>query len=293
MPYKVRLPPLVPDPDHDDGRRSLREESLPSNSGDTGDPVSRRVQEHETKPTWTAPGGHHSPVTGGDEIGDPSSTQTANAKASAVVAPRDEPALTRRLDEWPDAIAGVGPKTIGPYDPCAVCRSGSWVRYGGVVICLSCLNGPAVTLFESLLNAEATFRVDGPGGSEELLWFDSQESRGLATQNEIVQVKAEIIALIRAGWPMTRRTWGEPTESEWLGHPGRVPGAGPSGDAPSPVAAEAPLRSSRSAAEADRANPGGELHHGPGAGLEDARRRIPPARSRPASGRSTKTVGGG
>jgi hypothetical protein len=39
---------------------------------------------------------------------------------------------------WPDAIAGLGSRHIGPFDVCADCGIGSWVRYGWLVLCPSC-----------------------------------------------------------------------------------------------------------------------------------------------------------
>lgn len=39
---------------------------------------------------------------------------------------------------WPDAIESLGPRTVGPFDPCAVCQASSFARYGGIVLCLLC-----------------------------------------------------------------------------------------------------------------------------------------------------------
>jgi hypothetical protein len=39
---------------------------------------------------------------------------------------------------WPDALPGLGPRRIGPFDLCVECGTGSWVRYGGLVLCLAC-----------------------------------------------------------------------------------------------------------------------------------------------------------
>jgi hypothetical protein len=39
---------------------------------------------------------------------------------------------------WPDAIPGLGHRTIGPFDCCTHCDRWSWARYGSVVLCLSC-----------------------------------------------------------------------------------------------------------------------------------------------------------
>jgi hypothetical protein len=37
---------------------------------------------------------------------------------------------------WPDSLPGLGIRHIGPFEPCAECGEGSWVRYGGLVLCL-------------------------------------------------------------------------------------------------------------------------------------------------------------
>jgi hypothetical protein len=39
---------------------------------------------------------------------------------------------------WPDAVPGLGPRSIGPFESCVGCGRGSWVRYGGEVRCCSC-----------------------------------------------------------------------------------------------------------------------------------------------------------
>lgn len=39
---------------------------------------------------------------------------------------------------WPDALPGLGPRTVGPFETCARCQAWSWVRYGEAVLCLAC-----------------------------------------------------------------------------------------------------------------------------------------------------------
>ena len=39
---------------------------------------------------------------------------------------------------WPDALPALGPRTVGPFEICSACSGWSWVRYGGVVLCLPC-----------------------------------------------------------------------------------------------------------------------------------------------------------
>ncbi len=39
---------------------------------------------------------------------------------------------------WPDELPGLGPRHVGPFDPCQGCGRGSWVRYGRAVLCLVC-----------------------------------------------------------------------------------------------------------------------------------------------------------
>jgi hypothetical protein len=36
---------------------------------------------------------------------------------------------------WPDSLPGLGVRHVGPYEPCSECGEGSWVRYGGRVLC--------------------------------------------------------------------------------------------------------------------------------------------------------------
>jgi hypothetical protein len=43
-----------------------------------------------------------------------------------------------RVDPWPQALPGLGPRTNGPFVPCDRCGSGTWVRYGGTELCLLC-----------------------------------------------------------------------------------------------------------------------------------------------------------
>jgi hypothetical protein len=39
---------------------------------------------------------------------------------------------------WPAMLPGLVEKTIGAYEPCADCGTGTWVRYGGRAVCLRC-----------------------------------------------------------------------------------------------------------------------------------------------------------
>ncbi len=39
---------------------------------------------------------------------------------------------------WPDALPDLGPRHVGPFDLCARCGSGTWVRYGTAPRCLHC-----------------------------------------------------------------------------------------------------------------------------------------------------------
>ncbi len=43
---------------------------------------------------------------------------------------------------WPEALPPLGPRTVGAFTACAKCGSGSWVRYGNVVLCCDCANAP-------------------------------------------------------------------------------------------------------------------------------------------------------
>lgn len=39
---------------------------------------------------------------------------------------------------WPDELAGVGRRRVGPFDVCAACSAWTWVRYGVTRLCLGC-----------------------------------------------------------------------------------------------------------------------------------------------------------
>lgn len=39
---------------------------------------------------------------------------------------------------WPAEVPGLGARSVGPFEPCARCGHGSWVRYGAAVLCLTC-----------------------------------------------------------------------------------------------------------------------------------------------------------
>jgi hypothetical protein len=39
---------------------------------------------------------------------------------------------------WPDEIPDLGPRRIGPFEPCVGCGRGSWARYGRSVLCCPC-----------------------------------------------------------------------------------------------------------------------------------------------------------
>jgi hypothetical protein len=51
------------------------------------------------------------------------------------------PAPTRPYaSPWPDALPALGPRAVGPFDLCADCGTGTWVRYGPRPLCLRCAN---------------------------------------------------------------------------------------------------------------------------------------------------------
>jgi hypothetical protein len=39
---------------------------------------------------------------------------------------------------FPDALPSLGPRQVGPFEPCEACGQGTWVRYGEAVLCLRC-----------------------------------------------------------------------------------------------------------------------------------------------------------
>jgi hypothetical protein len=44
----------------------------------------------------------------------------------------------RYASPWPDALPKLGQRSVGPFTSCEVCRTGSWIRYGGTPLCLLC-----------------------------------------------------------------------------------------------------------------------------------------------------------
>jgi len=57
------------------------------------------------------------------------------------VLPKEPEERRRYAHPWPDAVEPLGPRWVGPFDACAgACGRWSWVRYGTVVLCLTCAN---------------------------------------------------------------------------------------------------------------------------------------------------------
>lgn len=61
---------------------------------------------------------------------------------------------------WPATVNGHALK-LGPFDTCAACGIGSWVRYGGVVTCLGCVRGRPVAEIQQG-GAHESLGTDGP-----------------------------------------------------------------------------------------------------------------------------------
>ncbi len=40
---------------------------------------------------------------------------------------------------WPDNLPALGPRKVGPFSPCSGCGEGTWVRYGAISLCLTCV----------------------------------------------------------------------------------------------------------------------------------------------------------
>jgi hypothetical protein len=63
----------------------------------------------------------------------------ADAMPVNVAPPASCRALTGQYSHpWPDTLAGLGPRRVGPFSPCSVCEAWSWVRFGDRVLCLAC-----------------------------------------------------------------------------------------------------------------------------------------------------------
>lgn len=117
---------------------------------------------------------------------------------------------------WPNVVPGLGLRTTGPFAPCAFCRKGTWVRYGGSPRCLECAWDPktaAVRLYHRglerlwVLNAQ----VQQPPAAEVAAAID-----------EVVRLMDEVgepdATELRRQWA---RRWHEETGvCPWCGTPG-------------------------------------------------------------------------
>ncbi len=66
---------------------------------------------------------------------------------------------------WPAILPGLGPETIGPFTPCRLCGTGTWVQYGNVPRCLDCARDPgsaAVRLYRRALERWWELTAQGP-----------------------------------------------------------------------------------------------------------------------------------
>lgn len=62
--------------------------------------------------------------------------------------------------QWPDAIDGLGPGHVGPYTPCDLCGTGTWLTYGRVPLCLTCARQQAsLTPPPRTMTREETFAL--------------------------------------------------------------------------------------------------------------------------------------
>jgi hypothetical protein len=77
----------------------------------------------------------------------------------------------------------------------------------------------AEALLNQLLAGGSTFGIVSERGQDVLLWFGPFSSVTPEVRAQITRLKPEIIALIRAGHPRSRRTWGEPEPLDWREHP--------------------------------------------------------------------------
>jgi hypothetical protein len=83
----------------------------------------------------------------------------------------------------------------------------------------------AEVLLNQLLDGGSTFGIVSEGGQDVLLWFGPFSSVRPEVRAQITRLKPEIIALIQAGHPRSRRTWGEPEPRDWREHPERTEGS--------------------------------------------------------------------
>lgn len=73
----------------------------------------------------------------------PPATPPSETLASRVATLTARPGLaagsSRYAYPWPDALAGLGVRRVGPFDQCVDCERWSWARYGTTVLCLACV----------------------------------------------------------------------------------------------------------------------------------------------------------
>jgi tubulysin polyketide synthase-like protein len=77
----------------------------------------------------------------------------------------------------------------------------------------------AEVLLNKLLDGSSTFGIVSKGGQDVLLWFGPFSSVTPEVRARIIRLKVDFLALIRAGYPRSRRTWGEPEPRDWREHP--------------------------------------------------------------------------
>jgi hypothetical protein len=78
---------------------------------------------------------------------------------------------------------------------------------------------PAEDLLNWLLDRGSTFRIIPEDGRDFLVWFGPSSAVTHEIRTQVTRIKPEIIALLRAGYPRSRRQWGEPTLADWTRQP--------------------------------------------------------------------------
>jgi len=73
------------------------------------------------------------------------SVDSDGAKPKTPVAPMSQVSPSPYSYPWPDALRGLGRRTIDAFAKCSACSRWSWVRYGGVVFCIRCAVRRAAT----------------------------------------------------------------------------------------------------------------------------------------------------
>lgn len=76
----------------------------------------------------------------------------------------------------------------------------------------------AEAFLNELLNVGCTLQVVRADNAEMLIWFGPESTVQAETRYRILRLKPRLVALVKKMPRPSRRTWGEPTASDWRQH---------------------------------------------------------------------------